>query len=165
MEFDVEFLLNDDSVFTNVELMKRLREVPKHFEISWNKLVQRLTKQDRRLNLEGYMEVLDKSQQLKALPINLNIHLAAPVPDGWTMTIKFRNKRIDGIDYEPVDYSQNSKVLGWHRHLNDSLGKEPLQELNNLDPDALDPTRFLRICFKILNVKIRGGVQNDLFSS
>jgi hypothetical protein len=93
--------------------------------------------------------------------IRLNINCKSEYPQGWTISLKMHDTRIDGIDWHATFTDpQGVKHKGWHRHQYDAKSKTadharyPVQGFEELEGDAMGRYRFLVRALKQMRVTL-----------
>jgi hypothetical protein len=112
----------------------------KYFDTSIPEILRGLDGSAGKFNFTAEHVALDEYGADYGIVLRLNISCQSNIPEGWTISLKLHNERIDGIDWEPKyeAFDRTSKI-GWHRHQWNQRSqsakdtKLPLAELDDVD--------------------------------
>jgi hypothetical protein len=129
----------------------------KYFDTSRREIVRQLEGKGE-ADFETEHLTTDDFLDQQSVILRLNIHCKHPnYVEGWTITLKLHNTRIDGFDWEPKFRGMDGGVhAGWHRHVWDhrlesaERGKVPVSDFGNIKSRE----EFLIRALKLLKVEL-----------
>ncbi len=95
--------------------------------------------------------------------IRLNVNCQSQVPEGWAISLKMHNERIDGFDWEPQYQTSEGGGQGWHRHQwnqrhqSAKHDKIPAPDLSEVDSRE----EFLIRALKMMRIKLNARDYGD----
>ncbi|SRR5258708_4012829 len=98
-------------------LVPQIRADEKYFDVSVAEILRSILAPSGKFDLKEEHATKDEFGIDCRVLLRLNVNCQSKIPEGWTISLKMHDERIDGFDWESkFDAVDGTEGHGWHRH-------------------------------------------------